>query len=98
MILQYLRSNRHFEKEIPLGQLMLRVALVQLRMGFDISKPGTLDIFNTLSLFQVTQQLRNAESLGKRLVPANLFLGPESFARTEENIPFCLAKQECFQS
>lgn len=48
---------------------------VILKRYFDISKPGGLDIFSTLSLFQVTQRLRNAKSLGKRLIPVDLFLG-----------------------
>jgi len=59
----------------------------------DISKPGGLDIFSTISLFQVTQHLRNAESLGKRLIPVNLFLGRGSAARIEK-VPFGLAKQK----
>ena len=61
--------------------------------SFDISKPGGPDIFSTISLFQVTQHLRNVESLGKRLIPVNLFLGQGSAVRTGK-IPFHLAKQE----
>lgn len=56
---------------------------VKLTRYFDISKPGTPDIFSTLRIFQVTQHLGNAESLRRRLVPVDLFLGGDSSSRTE---------------